>query len=218
MPVKAYKGMGMEGAIARWYDRATRKSLSEFQSLAQRISDGLRDGAQVLEVAPGPGFFAIALAKLGNYDVTGLDVSRTFVEIARHNAREEMAQVDFQQGDAAHMPFEDERFDLVLCRAAFKNFSEPVKALAEMRRVLQPGGKAVVIDLKKDTPRKEIDAHIDQMKAGLANSLFMKWTFRLMLLRRAYTREDFHDFVVQSGWQRYEIAEAPVGFEATLMK
>lgn len=208
----------MEGAIARWYDKTTRKSLGEFQSLAERMSQGLRDGAQVLEVAPGPGFFAIALAKLGNYDVTGLDVSRTFVEIARRDAREEMAQVDFQQGDAAHMPFEDDRFDLILCRAAFKNFSEPVKALAEMKRVLRPGGKAVVIDLKKDTPQKEIDAHIDQMKAGLANSLFMKWTFRLMLLRRAYTREDFQDFVLQSGWQRCEIAEAPVGFEATLVK
>lgn len=218
MQAKAYKGMGMEGAIARWYDKTTRKSLSEFQSLAERMSQGLRDGAQVLEVAPGPGFFAIALAKLGKYDVTGLDVSRTFVEIARRNAHEEMAQVDFQQGDAANMPFEGDRFDLVLCRAAFKNFSEPVKALAEMRRVLRPGGKAVVIDLKKDTPRKEINAHIDQMKAGLANSLFMKWTFRLMLLRRAYTREDFQDFVLQSGWQRCQIVEAPVGFEATLVK
>jgi ubiquinone/menaquinone biosynthesis C-methylase UbiE len=218
MSAKAYKGMGMEGAMARWYEKTTRKSLAEFQSLAQRMAEGLPDGAQVLEVAPGPGFFAIALAKLGNYDVTGLDISRTFVEIARRNAREEMAQVDFQQGDAAHMPFEDDRFDLVLCRAAFKNFSEPVKALAEMRRVLRPGGKAVVIDLKKDTPQKEIDAHIDQMNAGFANSLFMKWTFRLMLLRRAYAREDFQDFVLRSGWQRYEIAEAPVGFEATLVK
>jgi ubiquinone/menaquinone biosynthesis C-methylase UbiE len=215
---KGYKGLGMEGGIARWYAKLTRKSLPEFEHLARRMAASLPAGARVLEVAPGPGYFAIALAKLGNFEITGLDVSKTFVEIARNNATEVGVSVDFQQGNASHMPFANDRFDLILCRAAFKNFSEPVQALAEMRRVLRAGGRAVVIDLRRDTPQEEINRHIDAMNVGAVNAAFTKWMFRFMLLKRAYTREQFEKMIAEAGWQKYEIGEAPVGFEITLTK
>jgi ubiquinone/menaquinone biosynthesis C-methylase UbiE len=215
---KGYKGLGMEGGIARWYAKLTRKSLPEFEQLAQRMAVDLARGACVLEVAPGPGYFSIALAKLGSFDITGLDVSKTFVEIARKNAREAGVMVDFQEGNASQMPFANERFDLILCRAAFKNFSEPVRALAEMRRTLRPGGRAVIIDLRRDTPQEEINRHIDAMKVSALNATLMKWTFRCMLLKRAYTREQFEKMIAEAGWQKYDIGEAPVGFEITLTK
>jgi ubiquinone/menaquinone biosynthesis C-methylase UbiE len=214
---KAYKGMGMEGGIARWYAKLTRKSLPDFQALARRMASNIPSEARVLEVAPGPGYFAIELAKLGTFEVTGLDISNTFVEIARRNALEQNVSVDFRQGNASQMPFTDAAFDLIVCRAAFKNFSEPVRALAEMRRVLRPGGKAVIIDLRRDTPQKEINKHIDAMRVGSVNAALMKWTFRFMLLKRAYTREEFETMIAESGWQKYEIGEAPVGFEVTLL-
>ncbi|HWF37535.1 MAG TPA: class I SAM-dependent methyltransferase [Candidatus Acidoferrales bacterium] len=185
MQAKAYKGMGMEGTIARWYAKTTRKDLGEFKALARRMAGGLPPDAQVLEVAPGPGYFAIELAKLGKHHITGLDISKTFVEIARKNAQKEGVQVDFQQGNASQIPFGDKTFDLIVCRAAFKNFSEPVEALKEMRRVLKPGGKAVIIDLGRDTPKEAIDSYIDGLDVNLFNKVFMKWTFRSMLLKRA---------------------------------
>lgn len=215
---KGYKGLGMEGGIARWYAKLTRKSLPEFEQLAQRIAASLPSGAGVLEVAPGPGYFSVALAKLGTFEITGLDVSKTFVEIARKNASEAGVSVDFQQGNVSRMPFANERFDLILCRAAFKNFSEPVQALAEMRRVLRPGGRAVIIDLRRDTPQEEINHHVDAMNAGVVNAVLMKWTFRCMLLKRAYTREQFEKMIAEAGWKECEIREAPVGFEITLRK
>jgi ubiquinone/menaquinone biosynthesis C-methylase UbiE len=215
---KGYKGMGMEGGIARWYAKLTRKSLPEFEALAQRMAATLPPGACVLEVAPGPGYFAIELAKLGRFEVTGLDISKTFVEIARRNAQEQNAVVDFQQGNASQMPFADETFDLIVCRAAFKNFSAPVRALSEMRRVLRAGGKAVIVDLRRDTPQAEINKHIDAMHVGSVNATLMKWTFRFMLLKRAYTRQELEKMIGESGCQKYEIGEAPVGFEITLMK
>lgn len=215
---KGYKGLGMEGGIARWYAKLTRKSLPEFEQLAQRMAASLPSGARVLEVAPGPGYFSVALAKRGNVEVTGLDVSKTFVEIARNNAREAGVSVDFQQGNASRMPFASDHFDLIVCRAAFKNFSEPVQALAEMRRVLRPGGRAVIIDLRRDTPQEDINRHIDAMKVGAMNAAFTKLTFRFVLLKRAYTREQFEKMIAEAGWQKYQIGEAPVGFEITLTK
>jgi ubiquinone/menaquinone biosynthesis C-methylase UbiE len=218
METKAYKGIGMEGGIARWYAKVTRKDYAEFQKLAARLASDLPPESSVLEVAPGPGYLAIELARFGRYRVTGLDISETFVAIARRNAAEAGVQADFRHGNASAMPFADGSFDLVVCRAAFKNFSEPVKALAEMRRVLKPDGRAMVIDLRRDTPKKEIDAYVDNMHAGTLNSAFIKLTFRTMLLKRAYTREEFERFIAESGFKDYDIQEANVGFEITLVK
>jgi ubiquinone/menaquinone biosynthesis C-methylase UbiE len=218
MKNKAYKGIGMEGPIARWYARITRKDLREVRELARRISGELAEEARVLEVAPGPGYFAIELGRIGTYRITGLDISQTFVDLARQNAREEGVEINFERGNASSLPFEEGSFDRIVCRAAFKNFTDPVGALREMYRVLARGGKAVIIDLRKDAPRREIDAYVDKMKLGTLNAAFVRLTFRLMLLKRAYTREDFEAFIRQSGFAKSEIADAPVGLEITLSK
>jgi len=218
MPSKGYKGMGMEGAIARWYAKTTYKDIADFQALAKRMAEELAEGSSVLEVAPGPGYFSIELGKRGKYKITGLDISQTFVEIARKNAREAAVDVDFQLGNASAMPFADDSFELIVCRAAFKNFTEPVEALREMRRVLRPGGRAVIIDLRRDTPKEEINAYIDNTNRGKLNSVVMKVTFRVMLLKRAYTRSDFDRLISESGFQNSRIAAAPLGFEITLVK
>ena len=216
MQAKAYMGMGMEGPVARWYATTTRKDLKEFKALARRMAHSLPPGAQVLEVAPGPGYFAIELAKLGKFHVTGLDISKTFVEIARKNAKEEGAEVDFREGNASRLPFEDSSFDLIVCRAAFKNFSEPVKALQEMHRVLRPGGKSVIIDLRRDAPKEAIDSYVDNLGVSALNAIFMKSTFRLMLLKRAYTEDEFARFIAQSGFEKSSIQVEAVGFEISL--
>jgi ubiquinone/menaquinone biosynthesis C-methylase UbiE len=171
---KAYKGMGMEGVTAKWYASLTRKVMDEFVTLARRVAEKVSPGSQVLEIAPGPGYFAIELAKLGRYRITAIDISRTFVEIARRNAVEAGVDVNFRQGDVANMPFEPDSFDFLLCRAAFKNFSRPIRALEEMYRVLQPGGRALIIDLRKDASRESVNEAVDRMRLGGLNTVITK--------------------------------------------
>jgi ubiquinone/menaquinone biosynthesis C-methylase UbiE len=213
---KGYKGIGMEGYTARWYASLTRKAMGEFNALAHRVAGQLPSGGQVLEVAPGPGYFAIELARLGDYQITGLDISRTFVEIARRNAGDAGVKVDFRQGNAAAMPFADSSFDFLLCRAAFKNFSRPVKALQEMYRVLKPGGRALIIDLRGDASNDSIGTAVDNMKLGAVNTVITKLTFRFMLLKRAYTRRQFEQFLSQACFNPIEIKEDLTGLELTL--
>jgi ubiquinone/menaquinone biosynthesis C-methylase UbiE len=215
---KAYKGVGMEGFTARWYASVTRKSLDEFKALARRVAGQITPGARVLELAPGPGYFVIELAKLGSYRITGLDVSRTFVEIARKNAEEAEVDAEFRRGDAAHMPFEDGSFDFLLCRAAFKNFAEPVTALREMHRVLKPGGTALIIDLRRDASKESIGQEVDGMRLGAVNTLITKLTFRFMLLRRAYTKQEFEPMVSQTGFGAADVRQNPIGLEIHLHK
>jgi ubiquinone/menaquinone biosynthesis C-methylase UbiE len=76
--VKAYKGMGMEGSIARWYDRTTRKDMPEVTQLGACIAALVPAAGSVLEVAPGPGFLSIELAKRG-LEVHAVDISKTLL-------------------------------------------------------------------------------------------------------------------------------------------
>src|SRR5579859_4628800 len=100
---KGYRGMGMEGPVARWYEKTTGKDLGPFRETAGRLKACLPDRGDALEIAPGPGFLAIELARDPRVRVTGLDISRTFVEMARTNAREARVPVEFRQGNASDM-------------------------------------------------------------------------------------------------------------------
>ena len=221
---RAYKGMGMEGLTAKWYASLTQKSMGEFEALASRVAELLPPGGRVLEVAPGPGYFAIELAKLGvrtsagGYRIKGLDISRTFVEIATRNASEAGAAVDFRQGNAADMPFADNSFDFVVCRAAFKNFTEPLRALTEMHRVLDFGGRALIIDLRRDASLESIEQAVSGMHLGAVNALITRLTFRHMLLKRAYTRRELEELLDQTGFGPNEIREDLIGLELMLHK
>jgi len=209
----------MEGMVAKWYTTNTGKSLDEFAKLAQRIAGQLPAGSTVLEVAPGPGYFCIELAKLDRtYSITGLDISHTFVEIASRKATEAGVHVDFRQGSASSMPFVDNTFDFLLCRAAFKNFGQPVGALQEMRRVLKPGGRGLIIDLRKDASIEEINHEVEGMGLGAINRILTKLTFRTMLLKSAYTKEQFRYMLSQASFRSADIQEDGIGFEISMAK
>ena len=213
---KGYKGIGMEGVTARWYASLTRKAAEDFKALARRVAAQTPRGSDVLEVAPGPGYFAIELAKLGGYQVTGLDISHTFIEIARKNAIEAGVNVDFRHGNASKMPFDDQQFNFLLCRAAFKNFTQPVRALQEMYRVLKPGGRALIIDLRKDAPQAQVSQAIEEMRLGAVNTILTKLTFRFMLLKRAYTRTEFEQMLADAEFGSIKIKEDRLGLELLL--
>src|SRR5438132_3218701 len=130
-----FKGPEMEGPIARWYARVrgSKSQLDAYREQASQITAGLPAGARVLEVAFGPGYLAIEIARLG-FQVSGNDISRTFVDIATENARQAGLTVDFRPGDVAQLPFETTPSALVVGQAAFKNFTPHATARAASHR------------------------------------------------------------------------------------
>ncbi|HLH88938.1 MAG TPA: class I SAM-dependent methyltransferase [Xanthobacteraceae bacterium] len=214
--LRPVKGMNMEGVIARWYARNTVANRHAFRAEAVRYAARLPDGASVLEIAPGPGYLAIELAKLGNFRIAGIDYSHTFVDICRANAKAAGAAAEFRQGDAAHLPFEDGSFDFVVCRAAFKNFGDPVGALNEMHRVLRPAGAAVIVDMRKDASNRAIAQEVATMNQGWFNAMMTRGALR-SLRGRAYSRADFERMIAQTPFGA-DIREDGIGFEITLTK
>lgn len=222
---KPYRGLPMEGPIATWYARNAARDAAEYRRAAMRIAGALDPGADVLDVATGPGFLAIELAKLrsrlgelGPSGVTGVDISRTFVQIAEENTHAAGVDVRFQLGNAQALPFADESFDAVVCRAAFKNFAAPAEALDEMERVLKPGGFALVMDLNRETPIREIDDYVDRMPMGPVSRSMTRLIFKHMLIKRAYAPSDFARMVEASRFEDCEIRSAGIGIDVWLRK
>lgn len=209
----------MEGFSARRYAklRGSEAQVAEYRRQAQRLTEGLADGSSILEVAPGPGFFAVELARDRRFHVTGLDISETFVKLATELAARSGVRVDFRHGDAAAMPFPADQFELIVCQAAFKNFDQPVTALDEMYRVLRPGGHAVVQDMNARTGKAAIAAEVESMGVGRV----AEFTTRQILTglrRRAYSPDQFEELAQRSAFAGATVSTKGIGLEVRLEK
>ena len=218
MTKKGYKGIGMEDFVARWYEKTTRKDMQEFIKLAERINQKFAAGGDLLEIAMGPGFLAVEIAKNNKFKVKGLDISKTFIELAKKNAKQAEVIIDFQQGNVATMPFATNSFDQIICRAAFKNFAEPIKALQEIQRVLCPGGTAIIIGLRRDTSMNEIKKYVHNLDLNWINRWIMILIFRFMLLKRAYTKQEFSTMLKKVAFSKVDLCEVPIDLEIWLTK
>ena len=99
----------------------------------------IKAGQRVLDVACGTGVVAVTCAQRGAR-VTGLDLTPELLETARENAKLAGVEVDFHEGDAEQLPFPDSTFDAVLSQFGHMFAPRPEVAVAEMLRVLKPGG------------------------------------------------------------------------------
>lgn len=97
-------------------------------------------GQRVLDVGCGTGVVAVTAARLGA-SVTGLDLTPALLERARENSQIAGVEIDWQEGDVENLPFEDGAFDVVLSQFGHIFAPRPEVAVAQMLRVLKPGGK-----------------------------------------------------------------------------
>lgn len=119
--------------------------------------------ARWLEVACGPGMIARTLAgRVGS--VHGVDLTPAMVERGRADAAEAgLDNLEFSVGDATALEFEDASFDGAITRFSFHHIPAPKRALAEMARVVRPGGLVVVGDHAAD-PDRDANAWAEEIE------------------------------------------------------
>ena len=104
----------------------------------------VRPGDKVLDACCGTGDLAVAAVHAGA-TVTGLDFSERMLERARRKSSE----VEWIQGDAQKLPFEDASFDAATVGFGVRNLDDLERGLAELRRVLRPGGRLAILEITK---------------------------------------------------------------------
>jgi len=116
------------------------------------IKEGITYGL-ALEVGPGPGYLGLEwLKRTSGTRLEGLDISEDMLAIARKNAAEYglSGRVEYVKGDAQKMPFEDGRFDAVFTNGSLHEWAHPEEIFNEIERVLKPGGKFIISDMRRD--------------------------------------------------------------------
>lgn len=110
----------------------------------------VKPGDKALDLCCGTGDVTFALANAGA-EVTGLDFTQAMLDVAARRRMNDsiQAKVTFLRGDALQLPFPDQTFDLITISYGLRNLADFERGLAEMRRVLKPGGRLLVLDFGK---------------------------------------------------------------------
>jgi ubiquinone/menaquinone biosynthesis C-methylase UbiE len=153
-------------------------------------------GDQALDVACGAGFLASTLAHLVAR-VEGVDLSGVMLREAERHARSlGLVNTGFQQSDSATLPFGDQVFDIVTCKLALHYFPDPDRSIAEMRRVLRPGGRLVVIDRvsSENRPQQEYHNHIEKLRTPSKIKVYAPSEIRHLIEQQGLVLEQYKDY------------------------
>jgi ubiquinone/menaquinone biosynthesis C-methylase UbiE len=138
------------GESARGYQEGVKdelKNRKHSDKWIQKILDNApeKEKLRILDIGTGPGFFTINLSALG-HDVTGIDVSREMVVVAKENAEEQGVKCDFKVMNANQIEYPDNTFDLIINRVVTWTLPDLYECYREWKRVLAPNGRIIVFD------------------------------------------------------------------------
>jgi demethylmenaquinone methyltransferase/2-methoxy-6-polyprenyl-1,4-benzoquinol methylase len=143
----------MFGTIAGRYDRANTVMSAGVHHLWRRAAvrwSGAKEGDAVLDCATGTGDLAIAFKHaVGSGRVVGTDFTPEMIELARHKSRD----ITFEVADVTALPFDDDSFDIASISFGIRNVGDPAKGIAEMARVVRPGGRVIVLEFGQPSIR-----------------------------------------------------------------
>ena len=191
------------------FARNTRRlRTEEAERLAERATAGLANADKMLaiDLACGPGTYTRPLAARVRRAI-GADLTPAMVEKARAEAaRDAFTNIEFVCADIYDLPFADSAAGIVSCGYAFHHMSDPARALAEMARVLQPGGRAAITDIiVREGCDGEFQNAVERVRdpshtitQSAANFHAMIRNLRLRVVSE-YLHDNWHDFDVWMG-------------------
>ena len=177
----------------------------------QIIESGITAGL-ALEIGPGPGYLGLEwLQKTEGTKLNGIEISPEMIQISGKNAKEYGLEqrVKYIWGDAQKMPFDDSSFDSVFTNGSLHEWSQPKMIFNEVFRVLKPGGKYFISDLRRDMSSlmrsfMRIVTKPKEIRPGLETSI-----------SAAYTVEEIEAILAETNLRGYEVKKLMMGFMIT---
>ncbi|NLN29820.1 MAG: bifunctional demethylmenaquinone methyltransferase/2-methoxy-6-polyprenyl-1,4-benzoquinol methylase UbiE [Bacteroidales bacterium] len=161
------------------------------------ISRICSDPGRILDVASGTGDLAIAAMRMDPVHITGIDISEKMLQEGRDKIKRLSLhdRIDMLLGDSQEMEFDDEVFDVVMVAFGVRNFSDPLRGLSEMYRVLRKKGAVMVLEFS--------------MPSGVPfRQLYRFYFLRILpLIGRLFSRNDFAYTYLPGSVMEFPVAE-----------
>lgn len=178
------------------------------------IASGITYGL-ALEIGPGPGYLGLEwLKKTESTMLLAVEISPEMTKIAEKNAREYglEGRVKYVKGDAHQIPFDNNTFDGVFTNGSLHEWSQPIRVFDEVYRVLKPGAKYFISDMRRDMSpfvRRFMKLMVKpkEIRPGFVSSI-----------NASYTIDEIRSILDQSKLKESVLAKTFMGFEITGMK
>lgn len=197
--------------IAEEYLRDQYRSVKDYPALWMRhryILDMFdADGKNVLDIGCGPGEMLVDLLKRG-CTVSGTDISEAMIGLARTNTGPQPggAAVDLRVGDIEAMTYPAASFDAVVCAGVIEYLDGDSKALAELNRVLKPGGTLLISVRNKACPARAIDLVTDPVKRSRGGTAILT-ALKRVITRKADAKISFTTYRKHWPWELHRNLE-----------
>ena len=173
------------------------------------------EAGSALEIGPGPGYVGLEwLDRTRGTRLTGLDSNADMVELARRRAVERRLadRVTYVRGSAEAAPFDNGSFDAVFSVRSLHEWVDPVATLAEIWRVLKPGGRVCVSDLRRDLHSAARDFIGRRMPSSQTRVGFMA------SIDAAYTAPEVRALLARAGCHACNVNVLPLGLRIAGVK
>jgi demethylmenaquinone methyltransferase / 2-methoxy-6-polyprenyl-1,4-benzoquinol methylase len=173
-----------------------------------RMIPGSFKDPYILDVATGTGDLAIAGMKLNPSKIEGIDISMNMLEIGKAKIKKRgfSGKIELAEGDSENIPFGSNLFDVAMVAFGVRNFSDPLRGLSEMRRVIRNGGMIVVLEFSKPTgfPFRQVYNFYFRNVLPLIGKLFSKDKEAYLYLPDSVMKfpdnEEFIQLLIQAGF------------------
>ena len=171
------------------------------------LNEGIITGL-ALEIGPGPGYLGLEwLKRTDGTQLKGLEISSDMIALASKNATEYHLshRVTYYLGDAQQMPFKDGDFDAVFTNGSLHEWANPVAILNEIDRVVKPGGKYLISDLRRDmNPLIKWFLWLTVKPKGMRPGLITS-------LNAAYTMAEIREILTNTKLNGWQVNQNPFG-------